>query len=456
MSEIFTRQFKEAVLSLLVQDKAFLREACPVLKPEYLDENIYCIAVESIIKTYGDSGGLVSKAGLLNDIVNGLIKLNKVKDKEQESKLAIKPASDFIEKIFKPFDGPLSDVKLKFLEYCRTREMQLTMGELYGKLETGEVDCNSVMNSIRQAYTRINRQSSPGIDFFGSLDDFDFVKNKGKTFTSGFPALDRKMDGGLTEGTLTTYIARPKGGKSMTLVNVGYANLMRGKTVVEFSLEISEEKIRRRYMSRISRVPLGQLAEQEVEVKRRCMEFFKRFKGRLFIKEYPTGTATVDVLRSYLYWLDSSSGIKPDVVLVDYGDILKSLDRHQEERHNQRACYEQLRALSSEFKCAVVTASQCNREGSDKEIVKMTDVAEAYAKCAISDHIITICQTDAEEIENRARLFFAGSREAETGSQVKVRLDWKTCIIVEAHDQDAPGQEGGAAYDSSKERDDEF
>lgn len=442
---IFTAQFIETVLSGLVQDKQFLREAAPVLKPEYLETQIYSLAAESIFNAYSRDGNPPSRAGLLNDLVNGLVKINRVKGADEEKKLAVMPAQKLIDKIFAPITESISDVKDKFLSYCRTKEMQTTILEMYTKLESGEATHDEVMGEVRKTYMRGNQARDNGIDFFkdiGGLSD-DLNAMKSQMHSSGFQSIDKRMGGGVSPGTLTTWIAPPKGGKSMTLVNVGYGNLIRGKTVVEFTLEISARKIRKRYVSRISGIPMNELGERTAEATEKCNSFYAKFKPRLIIKEYPTGTASIDTFRGYLYWLQGQHNIKPDVVIVDYGDLIRGVNGGEEERFVQRGAYEGMRALASEFDCSFFTASQCNREATNKALIKMQDIAEAFAKCAVSDHILSICQTDLEAAQNRARLYFAGSREAESGGTFPIRYNWSTATMLEIdkEDEKPPTQE---------------
>ena len=432
---IFTKEFKEAVISCLLQDKNFLKEAITILRPDYMDEEIYALAIDSIFKSYQANGELPSRAGLLNELVNGLAKKNRTKNKNDEQEFAIKPAQDFLDKIYIPLNGQMADVKEKWLHYCRTREMQGTILTVYKQLETGEIDHDHVMSEVRKTYLRGNKSQNKGVDFWGELDSLpaDMIKIREKMYCTGFPTLDRKMGGGFTPGTLTTFIGAPKAGKSMTLINVGYYNLLRTNNVLYFTLEISEQKIRERFAARISGIPLNEMRTRGNEVLERCKEFRKIHKGNLRIKEYPTAGASVDTLKSYLYYTENTTGYKPDVIIIDYGDILRSSTKSSDsdERFKQKGAYEEMRSLASEFKCGVVTASQCNRGGVNKAIVQMNDIAESFAKVQISDHIITLCQTSIEEAEKKLRLYFAGSREAESGGMVPCRINWSTCAMIE-------------------------
>jgi len=432
-SKTFTKEFKETVLSCLVQDKNFLREAHSVLKPEYFEQQNYVLAAEGIFNAYKRDGYPPSRTGLLNDLVNSLIKANKVKDKAQESSLALQPAQELISRIYQPLETTVKDVKDEFLRYCRTKEMQSTVVDVYKRLEAGDIDHNEVLGSIRQTYLRTNTHQDVGIEFFKKISDLPAIlaKSRSRTFTIGIPAMDRVMKGGMSAGTLTSVIGRAKGGKSMFLLNTAYHNLLRGMSVVVFTLEISDKKWGFRMASRISGVQMDELSEKIDLVMDQCNKFERNHRGKLIIKEYATSSVTVDSLRSYLYYIDSMNGFKPDVIVVDYADLIRANARNIDERFIQKVVYEDLRALSAEFDCAIITATQCNRQAVDKPVINMKDIAESFSKVQISDNIFTICQTDVEEVEKRLRIYFAGSRESATGLIIPMRVNWSSCYMNE-------------------------
>jgi hypothetical protein len=144
----------------------------------------------------------------------------------------------------------------------------------------------------------------------------------------------------------------------------------------------------------------------------------------------------VETLKSYLYGLQNREDFKPDLIIVDYGDLLRSGSYAKDkdgssERFIQGDVFEGLRAMAQEFDCVLVTASQCNRAAATKPIIRMEDIAESYAKCQVADHIIAICGTEEERKVNRLRLFFAGSREAMTERTSRIRFNWRIAFMQE-------------------------
>ena len=221
------------------------------------------------------------------------------------------------------------------------------------------------------------------------------------------------------------------------LINVALHSLLRRKAVVYFTHEISGHETDLRFTARVSDIPIVRIVKDsdclELALRRR-VRFWQLHRPRLIIREYPTKTASPESLRNCLYALEGDSEFRPDLMVVDYADIMRST-RYQgngeQERFIQADVYEQLRALAQEFDCPLVTASQCNRASVSKSLIHMEDIAESYAKCAIADHIIAICQTPREEAKGELRLFYAGSRSGRTGRAVRCRRDWARFYVSE-------------------------
>ena len=108
--------------------------------------------------------------------------------------------------------------------------------------------------------------------------------------------------------------------------------------------------------------------------------------GKLIIKEYPTKSASTQTLKNHIEKLKQRD-IKPDMILVDYGDLLKPVTVTREKRHDLESIYEELRAIAQENKCPVWTASQTNRSGLNAEVVTLESISEAYSKCFVADFI---------------------------------------------------------------------
>jgi len=441
----FPPQFQTAILNCLLHDKKFMRETIGLLEPKFFDKQIHMLAAESIYKIYLRNREVPNKVSVLNELSQRLMKEVKVKDEAQKQKFVLRPVQKLLKRIFRHPNGSTQYVKDEALRFCRVQSLKRSYIEAIEKIEL-EGDPEESKAFISKKVRELSVLEQGGSNFFKMIQELPQLLNrdKGRCATTGFKRIDKWMDGGMDPGTLTVFIAPAKFGKSMALINVGFANLLRGKTVVHFTLEISEKKIMKRYASRISRV--ARIEKAPKKTIKRVQKFAQLHGGKLIVKGYPTKTATVETIKSYLYHLQNKDDIKPDIIIVDYGDLLRSgaygKDKDgSSERFIQGDVFEGLRAMAQEFDCTLVTASQCNRAAATKPIIRMEDIAESYAKCQVADHIIALCGTEEERKKKRLRLFFAGSREAQTERTSRVAFNWKIALMKEVEYDD----EGRAA-----------
>jgi hypothetical protein len=231
----------------------------------------------------------------------------------------------------------------------------------------------------------------------------------------------------LTPGELGVIGGAPKKGKSQHLVNLAYNYLKQGYNVVYYSLELSQKLVMERFWRRLGgpKVDMKKNPKEFVDaVKRRARRLVK---GQFVIKSYPTRTASVSTLRAHLMHL-VANGFKPDIIIVDYGDIMKPERRMGELRHEQAGCFEDLRGLAGEFQAVCWTATQMNRGSLEKMLVTMADVAESFEKVAICDLFLTICQTQEEKDIQRARLFMAAVRGNDDNGVIEYQYDWSRSL----------------------------
>lgn len=247
---------------------------------------------------------------------------------------------------------------------------------------------------------------------------FDEVVDVRETGES--PTFDIQVEGShsyVVDGVLTH--------NTTTLINIAYGAFTAAQAynVAHYSLEMHQDKVARRYDDRLMSKRVEIRGTDPERYGRMLSQRVKTFvRGRLFVKSYPTRTATVSKIRSHLTLL-AVRGFTPDLIVVDYADIMKPERRLGEMRHEQAGIYEDLRQLADEFNAAVWTGSQASRGALEKDTVTIEDFAEAFEKAAIVDAAIAFCQTHDERVDGRCRLYAAALRNAEDGRTIECEID---------------------------------
>ena len=111
---------------------------------------------------------------------------------------------------------------------------------------------------------------------------------------------------------------------------------------------------------------------------------------------YPRFGASVSDINRELNMLELIEGFIPDVIVVDYADILKP-EKIAADRFGIDEIWKMLSAMSAERRALVITASQGNRGSLHKSNVEDTDLAEWIGKLGHVDLFCALHQTKEEK-----------------------------------------------------------
>ena len=258
------------------------------------------------------------------------------------------------------------------------------------------------------------------------MADFErrFELKSRNPISTGWDKINSITQGGLGVGELGVVIAPTGVGKSMVLVHLGAEALKEGKTVVHYTLELGDTVVASRYDSCITGIGLSDLYGRKDDIYEQVQEV----PGRLIVKEYPTKTATTGTITNHLEKL-IARGINPDVVIIDYGDLLRPIDKRKEKRNELESIYEEMRALAQIYGCPVWTASQTNRSGLNAEVITMESISEAFNKCFVADFICTISRTIEDKNTNEGRMFVAKNRNGPDGIVFPIFMETRNVKI---------------------------
>ena len=317
-----------------------------------------------------------------------------------------------------PDMGDLEYVKDKSLDFCRKQAFRGALEQAVDLIQTDKFD--SVMDLMRNALS-VGTTPSIGHDLFEDMDA-RFVKVSRHPVPTGLEALDQKgiLNGGLGRGEIGVVTAPTGVGKSHMLVSLGAAAVKKGKNVIHYTFELTENATGLRYDSNICMVPSNEVPDRADEVREAYSEM--EGLGRLIIKEYPTGTATVQTLRSHIEKL-SLKGFIPDLLVIDYADIMRSSRQYESMRHELKKVYEDLRNLAMEKNIPIWTASQSNRDSASSDIVGLENMSESYGKAQVADVVVSISRKPAEKSSGLGRLYIAKNRAGRDGILFPIKLN---------------------------------
>jgi len=136
-------------------------------------------------------------------------------------------------------------------------------------------------------------------------------------------------------------------------------------------------------------------------------------RHRLMISVHPNTSINVMAIEGILQRWRYERDFVPDVVIIDYADILApELDR-KDFRHQTNDTWKALRRLSQEWHCLVIAPTQASTASYDAEVQTMRHFSEDKRKLAHVTGMMGLNQTDDEKRRGLMRLNWVVLREAE-------------------------------------------
>ena len=300
------------------------------------------------------------------------------------------------------------------------------------KISDGTVDVGEALLDVEKAYN-INLAESLGHWYFDDIDKH--IKELTTTYNpmpTGWKFLDEKLDGGWYPKTLNIFAGQVNVGKSIVLGNITVNTLLADKNVVLITLEMSEHMYARRISSQLTQIPGTQLKVCTDELKEQIAEIKANLSSRLVIKEYPPKTITVRHIDAYLAKI-SHKGFKPDILVVDYINLIKPVSKNINMYEGVKEVAEQLRALSFKYNIPVVTATQVNRSGVNVSHPGLENTSESLGTPATADTMFSLWQEEEDKELGRLSMGMMKNRFGPNYGHTTFQVNYDTLTLKEAN-----------------------
>jgi replicative DNA helicase len=422
----FNENIQRGILYLLKSDKDFYLQIVNLVKPEYFEFPSHSKIFSAVRDHYEKYKKLPN-----DDFIEQQLHSSK---NERESIHDYTDELEYINRLdTSAIDG--EDYYLDLIESFAKREaMKDAIKQSLVLIKEDRMEETETL--VRNALT-VSREVNVGQKYFADISDrWDRTHNADAVdkYKTLLPSLNQSLEGGLGSKELAMVIAPPGVGKSLWLVNQAVQSMVEGRKVLYVSLEMSEDKIAQRFDSVVSLIPQGQLKAPaaQLKVSERLSIFQSNFPGsKLVIKEFPTGTANVNSLRALLVQLRNYDDFIPDVIIVDYLELLRPVRENQHEYQAQQRIAEELRGLAMETKVLLWTATQTNRQGRAVKIITDAELGDSYGKIRTCDFAVSLNQSEQEFDEGRMRAYVVKSRNGRPRFTVPMNIDYHVLKMSE-------------------------
>lgn len=374
-----------------------------IFDPENFDRKLQVAA--EFIKTYVDEYKVMPEAQIVNASC------------DMDLKPAILPEENY-EWLMNEFE-----------QFSRHKGLERAILKSADLLEKGEY--GPVEKMIKDA-VQISLQKDMGTDYFEDpRARLEGLKNSNGQVSTGWPSVDKKLYGGFNRGELNIWCAASGGGKSLFLANLGCNWALAGLNVLYLTFELSESLVAMRMDSMMTGIATREVFKNldEVELKVKMMG---KQSGSIQIKYMPSGKTCND-LRAYLKEYQVKKGFKPDILLIDYLDLMMPMSVKVSPSDlfvKDKYVAEELRNLAMETQAIVVTASQLNRSAVEEIEFDHSHISGGLSKIQTADNVIGIFTSRAMKERGRYQIQFMKTRNSSgVGQKIDLEFDLDTLRI---------------------------
>lgn len=408
----FDKSFQEKIIVAMIYDRVWASQFSEVLNVNYF-EYAHLKKLSSIYVNYYNKYKEFPTIELLAQIVADDLKNINDSNLKEQIKFFLRYVAEFTE------FGDLAYVKEKSLDFCKRAGLQKALEESVDLINTERYE--KIVEIVKTAINAGTEHTS-GLTLTEDVDA-RYSETYRRTVPTGIDQLDQRsiLNGGLGGGEIGVVVAPSGVGKSHMLTHLGASALLKGKNVLHYTFELNERAIGIRYDSHLIGVNSTDCYMHKEAIKKYYSDNAETL-GRLIIKYFPTGSATVNTLRAHIEKL-SHNGFRPDILVVDYAGIMRSTEKYELLRLELKKIFEELRGFAAELDIPVWTAAQSNKEGMNSDFVDMSNMAEAYAQAHIADVILGLSRKSANKATGYGNIFIAKNRAGIDGIKFEVHLD---------------------------------
>ncbi|MBD9511653.1 DNA helicase [Ensifer sp. ENS10] len=417
----FDQSFQTKVAALVMRDTNFAMNTKDLIKPEYFTEDAAGALVRIVhehVKVYR----AVPDMKILPTILKDEIAAKRIRSD------MVDPIKKMVRTILTTDLSNPAFVQDKVTDFAKHQAVEGAIMSILPLLEKGK-DWAKIGQLMKDAV------SIGSVTDGGDYDYFDEIRNRtqerhdlksGKVIrsgiTTGYAAIDAYLyHMGWGRKELSCVMGAAKAGKSMSLGDFGKNASMAGYNVFYDSLEVAKEIIAARVDAALSDTMMRDLHKDPDKVEA-AIKAIAAKSGKFKMRDHASGTLKPSQLNRLLEQY-RADGIIFDLVIVDYADIMAAEYRSDSLQENLRTIYVDLRAIAYEANCALLTATQTNRDGAKASTAKATDVGDDWNKARTVDLMLGINATDAEKAANEARLTWLLARNGESGFSLSLKQD---------------------------------
>jgi replicative DNA helicase len=417
--------FQIKVISALLTRKEFLVNIHDLLTDEYFSNQGHKWIIKQILDYYYKYHTTPSMEVLKVELKKLTNEVLQVSIKEQ------------LKEAYTSSDDDLEYVENEFANFCRNQQLKRALLNSVDLLNAGDYD--SIRLLVNNAL-KAGQDKNLGHEY--NKDTESRYREDNRSFVpTPWEHLNVLLQGGLGGGDLGIIFGNPGGGKSWSLVALGGHAVKLGYNVIHYTLELGEDYVGRRYDAFFTNQPVQNIAKHRKEIE----AIVPNLPGNLIIKEFAMGKATTSMVESHIKKCIELD-FKPDLVIIDYIDLLRSKRLKGERKDEVDDLYVSTKGLARELNLPVWSVSQVNRAGAKDDVIEGDKAAGSYDKMMISDFAMSLSRKRLDKTNGTGRVHIMKNRYGMDGMTFNAKIDTSTGHIdintAEMHYEDSEPEQG--------------
>ena len=398
--------FQIKVISALLTKKEFLVNIHDLLAEDYFSNQGHKWIIKQILDYYYKYHTTPSMEVLKVELKKLNNEVLQISIKEQLKEAYSSASSDDLEYVEKEFSN-----------FCRNQQLKKALLNSVDLLNAGDYD--SIRILVNNAL-KAGQEKNLGHEY--NKDTESTYREDNRSFVpTPWDHLNVLLQGGLGSGDLGIIFGNPGGGKSWTLISLGGVAAKLGYNVLHYTLELGEDYVGRRYDAFFTNISVNNITKHRDKVD----EIVPKLPGNLIIKEFPMGKATVATIESHIKQCIELD-FKPDLVIIDYIDLLRSKRLKGERKDEVDDLYVGVKGLARELKLPIWSVSQVNRAGAKDDIIEGDKAAGSYDKIMIADFAMSLSRKRLDKTSGTGRFHIMKNRYGMDGMTFSAKIDTST------------------------------
>ena len=426
----YGHDFQIKVISSLLTHKGFLTNIHDIISEEYFENQAHRWTIKEILSYY-DKYHTTPSLEVLK------VELQKVENEVLQ--IAIK---EQLKDAYVSTDADLKYIQEEFTNFCKNQQLKKALMSSVDLLKGGDFDG---IRFIIDNAIKAGNDKNVGHEYNKDIEQ-RYKQNNRSTIPTPWDEFNTMLQGGLGNGDFGLIFGNPGGGKSWSLVALGGHAVKLGYNVLHYTLELGEDYVGRRYDAFFTNISVSEISKHRDAVEKVVPEL----AGKLIIKEFPTGKATISTIESHIGKC-TDLGTKPDLIIIDYVDLLSSRKKNRERKDEIDDIYQSTKGLARELNVPIWSVSQVNRAGAKDDIIEGDKAAGSYDKMMIADFAASLSRKKEDKVKNTGRFHIMKNRYGMDGHTYSVLADTSTGhFTVHKYQPDSEDEEERQTMSSSQ------